>query len=201
MAAALARYYNASFDRSPYTTLALANCGLSVLGDAIAQVTQIQVGNALGILSTRDGEGTHFDLVRSARFAAFGLVMGPFIGRWVKFLEHQFPMHPSKGRSRNFVQLAKRVASDQIVMAPLGLTVFLGSMGLMEGRSSGEISQKYRDLFWPVLFTNWKVWPAVQFVNFKFIPLAFRVPFQSSCGCFWTLYLSVVNSSDNTQSD
>jgi hypothetical protein len=86
-------------------------------------------------------------------------------------------------------------------------------MGIMEGRSQDEITTKYRDLYMPALYTNWKVWPAVQvraspyileirvvktssqFVNFKFIPLPFRVPFQSSCGCFWTLYLSLLNSS------
>ena len=26
------------------------------------------------------------------------------------------------------------------------------------------------------------------------MPLAYRVPFQSSCGVFWTLYLSIANS-------
>lgn len=86
-------------------------------------------------------------------------------------------------------------------------------MGVMEGRSRGEIAQKYQDLLLPALYTNWKVWPGiqaralyssrcsmlsealVQFINFKFIPLQFRVPFQSTCGCFWTLYLSLLNAS------
>lgn len=34
----------------------------------------------------------------------------------------------------------------------------------------------------------------LQLVNFRFMPLPYRVPFQSSCGVFWTLYLSLVNS-------
>ncbi|KAH7104751.1 hypothetical protein BKA62DRAFT_477504 [Auriculariales sp. MPI-PUGE-AT-0066] len=187
--AAIARVYNQSFDRNPYATLAVTNSGLNVLGDVIAQGAQM--------MTAKDGEVVRYDPMRSMRFAAFGLAMGPFIGRWIKFLEHQFPMPKTNSSRANLLALTKRVASDQAVMAPAGLLVFLGSMGVMEGRSREEIMTKYRDLYMPALFMNWKVWPAVQFVNFKFIPLPFRVPFQSSCGCFWTLYLSLLNASDN----
>ena len=34
----------------------------------------------------------------------------------------------------------------------------------------------------------------VQLINFRFMPLAYRVPFQSTCGVFWTLYLSLLNA-------
>ena len=33
-----------------------------------------------------------------------------------------------------------------------------------------------------------------QLVNFRFMPLPYRVPFQSTCGVFWTLYLSLLNA-------
>ena len=33
-----------------------------------------------------------------------------------------------------------------------------------------------------------------QFINFRFIPLPYRVPFQQTSGVFWTLYLSLLNS-------
>ena len=42
------------------------------------------------------------------------------------------------------------------------LTAFLGSMGVMEGRRPDEIQQKFSDLFVPLIFVNWKVWPIVQ---------------------------------------
>ena len=111
--------------------------------------------------------------------------------------------------------LAKRVGMDQVVMAPFGVSlflllvltevftphqlfIFLGSMGLMEGHSSGAIKQKYIDLYPPAIKANWTVWPAIQFINFRFMPLPYRVPFQASCGVFWTLYLSLLNSSKPT---
>lgn len=95
--------------------------------------------------------------------------------------------------------LAKRVGADQAFMAPLGLTIFLGSMGVMEGHSLPEIQKKYVDLFPPAIKANWTVWPIIQFVNFRFMPLAYRVPFQATCGVFWTLYLSLLNSSEEAK--
>jgi len=74
-------------------------------------------------------------------------------------------------------------------------------MGKMEGRDVKSIKQKYRDLFIPVLKVNWQVWPAIQLVNFRFMPLAYRVPFQATCGVFWTLYLSLLNAREDTKLD
>lgn len=50
----------------------------------------------------------------------------------------------------------------------------------------------HRQMYVPALLANWKVWPAIQLANFRFVPLRFRVPFTSACGIFWTLYLSLL---------
>lgn len=44
------------------------------------------------------------------------------------------------------------------------------------------------------LLANWKVWPVIQAVNFSLMPLPYRVPFQSTCGIGWVLYLSLLNA-------
>ena len=81
----------------------------------------------------------------------------------------------------------------------------------MEGRSRYHIKEKYQDLFRPLVVANWQVWPMAQvsiaessprvsmlttsqLINFRFMPLPYRVPFQSTCGVFWTLFLSISNS-------
>jgi protein Mpv17 len=71
----------------------------------------------------------------------------------------------------------------------------------MEGHSWPAIQKKYVDLYPPAIKANWTVWPLIQFVNFRFMPLPYRVPFQASCGVFWTLYLSLLNSSKPTQAE
>ncbi|KAK1229371.1 hypothetical protein PQX77_007548 [Marasmius sp. AFHP31] len=127
-------------------------------------------------------------------------LIGPLIGRWNAFLEHRFPLR-SSGSNVSLKALFKRVAADQLFMAPIGLTFFLGSMGVMEGRNAPQIRQKFSDLYAPALITNWQVWPIAQLINFRYMPLPYRVPFQSTCGVFWTLYLSVLNSKEDKKQD
>lgn len=90
-------------------------------------------------------------------------------------------------------------------------------MGIMEGHSTEEIKEKFQDVrFFVVSFAfllnqpffflsyvqiyvsailaNWKIWPAIQGINFKLMPIQYRVPFQSTCGIAWTLYLSLLNA-------
>ena len=91
----------------------------------------------------------------------------------------------------------QRVAADQLVMAPAGLALFIGAMGAMEGRDISHIGQKYRDIYKDALVANWQVWPLAQIINFRYMPLPYRVPFQSTCGIFWNLYLSLLNARGN----
>ncbi|KAF5384707.1 hypothetical protein D9757_006196 [Collybiopsis confluens] len=143
-----------------------------------------------------------YDLDRTLRFFCFGFAISPLIGRWNLFLERRFPLRTYPGSNKvSLKALSKRVAADQIIMAPIGLSLFLGSMGVMEGRPTPQIKQKFTDLYIPALLTNWQIWPIAQLVNFRFMPLPYRVPFQSTCGVFWTLYLSIINSREDRRQD
>ncbi|KAJ6519602.1 hypothetical protein C8R45DRAFT_952056 [Mycena sanguinolenta] len=191
----LARAYQYSFDTRPHTTLAITGGSLNALGDLVAQASH-------NILRKPHDERKPYDPARTLRFFVFGASISPFLGRWNAFLERQFPLRALNGTGKVSPKaLAKRVAADQIVMAPIGLVAFIGSMGVLEGRTRPQISQKYHDLFMPTLRTNWSVWPFLQFVNFRYMPLPYRVPFQSTCGVFWTLYLSTVNARDERKQD
>ncbi|KAH7330737.1 hypothetical protein B0J17DRAFT_580079 [Rhizoctonia solani] len=180
--AAIARVYQDSFTKRPSATLAVTNGALNAFADVVAQTAQIFVRPRP--LPPRP----KYDPVRTLRFFAFGTTMGPIIGRWNVFLEKAFPLR-SLGGKVSMAALGKRVAADQIVMAPIGLTMFVGMMGWMEGRDLRGIKQKYSDMYLPALAANYKVWPAAQLINFRYMPLPYRVPFQATCGVFWTLYL------------
>ncbi|KAF7982073.1 hypothetical protein HWV62_30372 [Athelia sp. TMB] len=186
-----------SFETHPYRTLAVTNGSLNALGDIVAQASQ-------SILGDKAIEEPHrYDLARTARFFCFGFALGPFIGKWNSFLERRFPLRAVAGGAGKVSTraLSKRVAMDQLVMAPAGIAVFIGSMGIMEGRSPAQIQQKVGDIYLPALTANWKVWPIAQLINFRYMPLAYRVPFQSTCGVFWTLYLSILNAKEDEKQD
>ncbi|THH26657.1 hypothetical protein EUX98_g7536 [Antrodiella citrinella] len=190
---ALVRAYQQSFESHPYGTLAFTNGALNALGDVVAQTVQIS-----DHLRQPHEIRPDFDFLRTARFFAFGFGIGPLIGRWNFFLERHFPLRFIGGNKSGKVSLralSKRVAADQLVMAPIGLTLFLGSMGIMEGRDGNHIKEKFKDLYAPLITANW------QLINFRYMPLAYRVPFQSTCGVFWTLYLSMQNSREASKQD
>ncbi|KAI0824119.1 hypothetical protein BC628DRAFT_1323069 [Trametes gibbosa] len=197
---ALARVYQQSFESHPYYTVALTNGALNALGDVVAQFTQKVVEQQQ---DSHPRKQWRYDFPRTLRFFAFGFGMGPVIGRWNLFLEQRFPLR-SVGNSAGKVSLralARRVGADQLFMAPIGLALFVGSMGVMEGRDASHIGQRYQDLYKPAILANWQVWPVAQLINFRFMPLPYRVPFQSTCGVFWTLYLSLLNAKESEVQD
>ncbi|KAH7911230.1 hypothetical protein BJ138DRAFT_1151172 [Hygrophoropsis aurantiaca] len=191
----IARAYQHFFDTHPNRTLALTGGTLNALGDVIAQISQ-------NIVTKEHERRPGWDAARTLRFFCFGFGLSPLLGRWNLFLERRFPLRVRRGQGKvSFGALSKRVAADQLLMAPLGLVFFVGSMGIMEGRNLRQIRQKYADIYAPALLANWRAWPLAQFVNFRYMPLPYRIPFQSACGAFWTLYLSLLNSTEDQKQD
>lgn len=190
----IARAYQHAYHTHPNYTLAVTGGTLNALGDIVAQISQN--------IFVKDHEPRPgWDPARTLRFFCFGSSMSPLLGRWNLFLERRFPLRAWRIQPISFRALSKRVAADQLIMAPIGLMMFIGSMGVMECRSPSQIHEKYTDMFTPALLTNWKVWPIAQMINFRYMPLPYRIPFQSACGVFWTLYLSILNAKEDERQD
>ena len=94
-------------------------------------------------------------------------VFGPAATTWFNFLARSinFPKSPN-------LTIAARVLTDQSVFASTNLFCFLNSMAIMEGSDPKE---KLNSTYFEALKKNWMVWPAVQAINFKFVPLEHRV--------------------------
>ena len=78
--------------------------------------------------------------------------------------------------------VAKRLACDQLIMAPLGLFVFITFFAICQGLEFEAYRERLKTLYVPLLLANYSVWPLIQTVNFRFLPLRYRVPFAASCG-------------------
>ena len=100
---------------------------------------------------------------------AFGAVLvGPVFHNWFRFLEKVVPRSDAVG-------VLGKTALDQIFMAPAFCTSFYTAVGLMEGKSFGEIKTKLQQDLVPTLQTNYKIWPFAQIFNFYVIPIHLRV--------------------------
>ncbi|KAJ9108060.1 hypothetical protein QFC20_003629 [Naganishia adeliensis] len=190
-----AKFYNANFDRRPVPTLMVTNGILNTIADAVAQSSQmILAQRSMPHPDTPEFQPPPpgYDYARTLRFAVFGVAMGPLIGVWMRFLERNIPL--VGGSRRRTLQLGKRVFADQVLLAPIGLAIFVSAMGAMEGKNTEQLKEKFSDMYLPALISNWKVWPLAQAVNFSLMPLQYRVPFQSTCGIAWNVYLSLLNA-------
>ena len=157
--------------------------------------------------NTRD-QPPPFDFERLTRFMAYGFIMSPLQFQWFSFLSKAFPVTKGSGTLPAF----KRMACDQLIFAPIGLAAFFTFMTIAEGGGRRAISRKFQDIYLPSLKANWMIWPVVQILNFRVVPVPFQIvsltvnnvcsmintmqPFVSSVGIVWTCYLSLTNSSE-----
>ena len=113
-----------------------------------------------------------FDFERLARFMAYSFIMSPVQYHWFALLGRAFPI--AKG-TVGFGQVLKRTVLDQSTMAPFGLCCFFTFMTLAEGGGKDAIKNKFQTAYLPALKANWAIWPAVQIINFRFMPLQFQI--------------------------
>ncbi|KAK3942771.1 hypothetical protein QBC46DRAFT_339273 [Diplogelasinospora grovesii] len=170
------RWYQARLAARPLLTQAVTTSVLFAIGDVAAQQ-----------LVDKKGIEKH-DLARTGRMALYGgTVFGPAAATWFKFLQRRVNVPASPNST-----ILARVACDQLIFAPTFIGVFLSSMAVLEG---GSPTEKLEKTYTSALTTNWMVWPFVQMVNFKLIPLQHRLLFVNVISIGWNCYLSYLNSS------
>ncbi|KAI7895880.1 uncharacterized protein EV154DRAFT_494064 [Mucor mucedo] len=128
------------------------------------------------------------DVNRTLRMSAFGGVFaGPALSTWYRFIDKKVTT------TNRFKGLAIKVGLDQFVFAPFFIAAFFTGQGLFEGKSINEIKSKLESGYTTALAGNYKLWPAVQIVNFYFTPLNYRLMVTNVVALGWNAYLSTVN--------
>jgi nitrate/nitrite transporter NarK len=56
-----------------------------------------------------------------------------------------------------------------------GIATFFTVMTIAEGGGRRAVSHKLRDMYLPTLKANFMVWPLVQIINFRLMPLQFQL--------------------------
>ncbi|KAA8910473.1 hypothetical protein FN846DRAFT_775236 [Sphaerosporella brunnea] len=220
--AQIARRYDQYFDKRPVLTMMVTNSVLNGIADTVAQTVtsirrraahdakyaknhslDIELDEKIDQTLPHHGDKlipTHsahhhlpppFDFNRLARFAFWGFVIAPFQFKWLQFLQRKFPLTANSST----LPTLKRVALDQICFAPMGLVGFFTYMTYAEGGDTEQVKKRLKNVFWPTLKANYMLWPMVQLINFRLMPLQFQLPFASTVGIAWGTYLSLTNSS------
>ncbi|TLD28655.1 hypothetical protein PspLS_03540 [Pyricularia sp. CBS 133598] len=167
-------WYQARLAARPLLTQSITTAVLFATGDITAQQ-----------LVEKRGLEKH-DFVRTGRMFAYGgIIFGPAATTWFGILQRRVVL-----KNANATILA-RVAVDQSLFAPTFVGIFLSSMAILEGTSPQE---KLKSTYFTALTSNYMLWPFVQLVNFKFVPLHHRVLFVNVISIGWNCYLSFLNS-------
>jgi len=213
-------FYSRSYEKAPYKTLCITNGCLAVVSDITAQAITFvnwkksarhEAKNLDELLPEKLQEHEElkprppprFDPYRTLRFALYNVAVAPIVGRWFMFIESRFPMPAATQAATQAAKIwikpadkttLKRMITDQTLFAPMSLTSFFSVMGLVETGSIEGVRLKFRDAYFPALEANYQLWPAVQLINFKFVPLQYRLPVVSTVGIAWNSYLSWLNN-------
>ncbi|KAM3083965.1 Protein required for ethanol metabolism [Clarireedia jacksonii] len=167
------RWYQMKLAARPVLTQSVTSAVLFATGDVMAQQ-----------LVEKKGIQGH-ELARTGRMAFYGgCIFGPVATNWFKFLQNKVVL-----KNKN-LEIAARVAADQCILAPLNLGMFLSVMSVLEGVSPKE---KIEANYSTAIQKNYMIWPAVQAINFKLIPLEHRVLVVNIVSLGWNCYLSYLN--------
>jgi hypothetical protein len=214
----LTRKFNSYYAKRPVLTTMITNAVLGGIADTVAQsLTAIReravrkgtdkddfLAIEIHELDKRNPFSSHdlipdskrlpppFDFERLTRFMAYGFLMAPVQHKWFGFLSRTFPVT----KTAALIPAMKRVAFDQFLFAPVGLGIFFTFMTVAEGGGKRAVTRKFQEVYVPALKANYLVWPAVQIINFRLMPIQFQIPFVSTIGIAWTAYLSLTNSAE-----
>ncbi|KAI9247130.1 hypothetical protein BDA99DRAFT_526170 [Phascolomyces articulosus] len=200
----LRNVYNRSYNKRPIITLCITNGILGAISDGLAQAITYRNNHAqqlperLRQHEEQWPEQPKYDPMRTTRFALYNFTLAPVVGKWYMVLDKYFPM-PGIGKPGRDLVAIKRMVTDQVLFAPSSLVVFFTVMGLIESGNWQGVREKFRDAYRPALLANYTVWPLVQLINFKWMPLQYRLPFVSSLGILWNAYLSWINNASKKE--
>ncbi|KAF1998671.1 hypothetical protein P154DRAFT_523952 [Amniculicola lignicola CBS 123094] len=172
------RWYQTRLKAAPLVTQAATTAILFATGDVLSQhaVEKVEKHN----------------YARTGRMGFYGgAIFGPAAVKWYTLLATRINLSTTNRT------IAARVAADQLLFAPTNMTLFLSSMALMEGSSP---VQKLQTSWTTGMKMNFLLWPWVQGVNFRFVPLEHRVLVVNVVALGWNCYLSFLNSGNSDSS-
>ncbi|KAL1491115.1 hypothetical protein ABEB36_011759 [Hypothenemus hampei] len=127
----------------------------------------------------------NYQLKRTVKFTLLGTCfVGPTLSLWYRLLARTFGTEISTSTT------LKKVACDQLIFAPSFLALFVTNLNLLNGRNFEDIKKDLNTNYVDLLIANWKLWPAVQLVNFYVVPLNYQVLLVQGVAVVWNTYLS-----------
>lgn len=177
MSRLLARYLHL-LETRPLITKCITSGTLFCTGDVIAQSMD-------GTISRKG-----YDAYRGTGALIWGgVIFAPIAHVWYnRILSYYVPGVSTKA-------VLTKVFVDQTLWGAAINSLYLTyATFYMQNGTLDDAVTNVKTKLWPVMKANWVIWPAVQIINFKFVPLPLQIPFINVVVVGWSCYLALVAS-------
>ena len=127
----------------------------------------------------------------NANFMCYGLVAnGPVLHYTYTRLIPQFCA------GNDVTALAKKLLFTQTVFSIVSITSFYIFVSSLEGKDLQGTKSELEQKLLPTFYTNLKIWPLLQLINFTLVPLKLQVLYVNFMQVWWNAYLSFMKNQD-----
>lgn len=159
------------------------------LSDVMCQELVKQSNPITKTAERKESNSGRLDSKRILQVAMTGFVWsGPITHFWYALLEQIYSRIATifSIHSPAVAMLVKR-----ILFSPTVVTGYFMVRSFLEGYNDwiGSARENLQTEFRPTLYSAWKFWPAVNSINFYFVPLPFRVLYMNVFSLLWSSYL------------
>ncbi|CAN1837935.1 Protein sym1 [Linum perenne] len=142
-------------------------------GDIAAQsINKYTAQKSLVFQDDQMPEKINWKRVATTSLFGFGFV-GPVGHFWYEGLDRFMRSQMFRPDSLRFVSV--KVVIDGFLFGPLDLLLFFAYMGIAAGKSVPQIRDDVKRDFLPAFMMEGGVWPLVQVVNFRFVPVKYQL--------------------------
>lgn len=100
-------------------------------------------------------------------------------------------------RPNSFRFVTTKVAVDGMLFGPLDLLIFFTYMGFSTGKSAAQVKEDVKRDFLPALVLEGGVWPIVQVVNFRYVPVRYQLLYVNFFCLLDSCFLSWIDQQED----
>ena len=104
---------------------------------------------------------------------------------------------PVLAKGNDLRALGKKLLFTQTVFSLVSIASFYIFVSRMEGKDLEGTKDELKAKLLPTLYTNWKVWPLLQLINFALVPPQLQVLYVNFMQLWWNVYLSFMKNSSH----
>ncbi|KAE9413697.1 hypothetical protein Angca_004541, partial [Angiostrongylus cantonensis] len=152
---------------------------------------QLALGDALQQFIHGDAVKNGWDVARSAHLGASGLVIGPMMTVWYRYLDAKYV-------GRHLPIVIEKVLIDACSNPVFSSTV-ITVCGVLEGKSFREAFGEYLSKMFHILKVDLTIWPPAQFISFLLLPPAVRVVYINVIYLIYSCIISFIKHNDKVE--